>query len=92
MTAKTGLTPQGSSNCCHWKSDQSGPQILFFRGFTQGELMRFFLSPKNKYFTLFNRDRSGFVFVGSLLLRQIKVDSPQNQSTKSYLIDDHFIA
>ena len=48
MTAKTGLIPSGSSNCYHWKSDQSGTQILFFRGFTQGELMRFFYSPKTK--------------------------------------------
>ena len=48
MTAKTGLTPQGSSICCHWKSDQSGPQILFLRGFTQGELMRFFRTLKRR--------------------------------------------
>jgi len=45
MSAKTGLIPLcGSSICCHWKFDQTGPQILFIRGFTQGELMRFFLS------------------------------------------------
>ena len=42
MTAKTGLTPSGSSICRHWKFDQSGTQILFIRGFTQIELMRFF--------------------------------------------------
>jgi len=43
MTAKTGLIPQGSSNRYHWKFDQSGTQILFIRGFTQRELMRFFM-------------------------------------------------
>ncbi len=49
MSAKTGLIPLcGSSICCHWKFDRAGPQILFIRGFTQGELMRFFFVLKRQ--------------------------------------------
>ncbi len=46
MVAKTGLVVslrRGESKD-RWKSDRPGTQILFIRGFTQTELVRFFFA------------------------------------------------
>ena len=48
MTAKTGLIPQGRSFTAIGSLISQALKSCFFRGFTQGELMRFFYSPKTK--------------------------------------------
>jgi SOS response regulatory protein OraA/RecX len=44
MIVKTGLVVPGNrdESSDRWKFDQSGTQILLYRGFTQIELMRIF--------------------------------------------------